>query len=257
MKLRQRWKTFVICFVIVVHLLVVAIARIFLYGNELRSFILSLVQRNCKVGLAILGVEVEVVGREHWRPGQNYLVVANHMSYLDALVFGAFHPFCFVTSVEMKESPGIGLCTEAGGCLYVERRNKQNIAEEIKEIKEALEGNFSVAIFPESTSTDGSKVLPFKRPLFAAAIFANRPVLPVILEYESVDGHPLTAENHAAVCWYGDMDFGPHLFQLTGYHHIKAKLTILPELPISAESSRDNLAEAAHEAIASQYKPIS
>jgi 1-acyl-sn-glycerol-3-phosphate acyltransferase len=256
--MRQITKTIAAVLIILGHV-VAALALKLVVRNrrQLRGLYLSLAHRNCRRLLAVMGIRVEIAGREHLRPGQNYFMVSNHMSYLDAVMMAALRPAGFVTSMEMKEAPVLGLLTEVGGCLYVERRSRDNLSQEIGEIEEALRQRFNVVVFPEATSTDGTKVLPFKRPLFAAAARAGVPVLPMVVEYVDIDGRPVTPENRDTVCWYGKMSFAPHFVGIMRHRRIRARLKILPEIPITADSNRDNLMEAAYERISSNYQPIS
>ena len=96
----------------------------------------------------------------------NYLIVSNHLSYLDVLAMISVLNTRFVTSMEVKHAAGLGWITDQAGCLYVERRSRKNLKTEINEISKALEGGFYVVVFPEATSTNGDGVLRFKRPLF-------------------------------------------------------------------------------------------
>lgn len=190
------------------------------------------------------------------RPGQNYLIVANHMSYLDVIFLASWRPAAFITSMEMKRTPFLGQITDMGGCLYVERRSKENIHNEIGEIEEALKRGFDVVVFPEATSTDGSALRSFKRPLFAAALRAGVPILPVVIQYEYLDGQPVTRANRDALCWYGDMDFASHFFNLMRHRRIDVRLTVLPEIPVKPESTRDTLMDQAFNEINGRYRPI-
>ena len=221
-----------------------------------RRFFVGATARHSRWSMRGLGIRMPVDGRVNARPGQNYLIVANHMSYLDAILVAAWRPAAFVTSMEMKKTPFLGQLTDMGGCLYVERRSKENIQNEIGEIEEALKRGFDVVVFPEATSTDGSALRNFKRPLFAAAVRAGVPVLPVVIEYEYIDGKPVTAANRDALCWYGDMDFASHFFKLMRHRRIDVRLTALPEIPVTKDSTRDTLMEQAFQAISGRYRPI-
>lgn len=91
------------------------------------------------------------------------LIVANHISYLDVLVLSRVAPLLFVTSTEVRDTPGLGLITRLAGCLFVERRNRSKIKSDSSDIQAALDSNIPVVLFPEGTSSDGSGVLPSGR----------------------------------------------------------------------------------------------
>lgn len=251
------WKGFVGSALILIYVVIASLFRLFLRDPwERRRFYHQLVGRVSRVYLAAIGFRLEVEGLENIRPGQSYLVVANHMSYLDALFLAAIRPMAFVTSVEMREAAFLGTLTELGGCLYVERRSKDNIQREIAELDQALRLGFNVAVFPEATSTDGTELRPFKRPMFQAAVSSGHSVLPLVIQYESIDGAPVTAANRDLLCWYGDMDFAPHFFALTRCREIVIRVKVLPEIPVDAGATRDTMMEAAYGAISRTYRPI-
>lgn len=221
-----------------------------------RAFYLNSVHRHALWAAKALNLEIEFHGRENMRPGQNYFIVANHMSYLDAILLGTVAPTAFVSSVEMRNTPVLGTVMVTGGCLFVERRSKNNIQGEIGQIEEALKQGFNVGIFPEATSTDGAAVKQFKRPLYTAAVRAKVPVLPLVIQYESLDGVPVTAANRDALCWYGDMGFAPHFFGLMRFRRVKVGITFLPEIPVTASDTRDTLMDQSYAKISGHYRPI-
>ena len=240
-------------------------AAFILYGLAVKLFItepialrrhrVKTVQKFARLGARVFGLEISVKDPERFRAGQNYLIVGNHLSYLDGIILGAFAPVCFITSVEMRQAFFLGLITELAGCLYVERRSREKIGDEISEITTALREGFNVVIFPEATSTNGSSVLPFKRSLLASAVQADRPLLPLTINYNFIDGEPVTAKNRDLLCWYGDMNFGPHFFKFVGLSKIEISLHLLPEIA-STGRTREELSESAYSAIAKDYVPI-
>ena len=74
-------------------------------------------------------------------------------------------------------------------------------------------------LFPEGTSSDGNRVLPFKSALMGAAEaeMARRPahvtVQPVSTAYTGIHGMPMGRENRPLFAWYGDMELVPHLWE--------------------------------------------
>lgn len=212
-----------------------------------------LVRFSSRLILRCLKVEVVMEGNI---PEGNYFIVSNHHSYLDALIISAQTPTAFVTSLEMKATPVLGLLTQLGGCLYVNRRSKEKIHSEINDIEEALKRDFSVVIFPEATSTNGEKIYPFKRPLFQSAIKATKPVLPLVIQYYSIDGEKIGRHNRDLLCWYGDMTFGKHFTKLTSLRKIVVKVKVLPIIPIQAEETKESLAEKSFQKIHEQFQPL-
>lgn len=210
----------------------------------------------CRSALFILGIKARAVGLENARAPNGALYVGNHLSYLDVLVISKFVPACFVTSTEIKHTPGLGLICRMAGCLFVERRNKMNIHAEVAELREGLESGLSVAVFPESTSSNGEKLLRFRRPLYVAALDAEVSVIPMVLNYQSVGGEPLSLANRDKLFWYGDMDFAPHLWTLAGQGRAEVQLHFLPPLKVSKTDDSKLVAEQSQAMIEQIFTPV-
>lgn len=213
-----------------------------------------LISKYSHLGLKVLGVEIKSQG--HALNG-GALHVGNHLSYLDVLVLASQMPTAFVTSQEIRSTPGLGFLCELGGCLFVERRSRAQLTAEVGEITEALKNGLNVTVFPEATSTNGESVLRFRRPLFQAAIFSGRPVQTFCLNYETLDGERISSQNRDAVCWYGDMDFLPHLWKLAKFRKIGVRLdwlsVINSDLP---EVGAAELAERSHVVVGRHFQPF-
>ncbi len=225
-------------------------------GNrKARFFLIHLLQNFCRFGLLFMQVKVKRHDPSQYLPQfSNGLIVCNHMSYLDVLVLYSQMPSCFVTSQEIRETPFLGQLCLLAGCLFVERRDKTNLSREVKELSQAMESGLSVTIFPEATSTDGSEVIRFRRPLFQSAIDAKKPILAMTLNYKSVSGAPVTKENRDLLCWYGDMSFLPHLWNFFKQSHVEAEILIGSLMNIKLDFDTAALAEQSHKIVSSQFK---
>lgn len=246
-------------FTISAFFLTQAVVALVLKSNpNLRLKVLtSNVSRFCALAIKILGVRIRLSSRLRAQlETQAALVVGNHLSYLDILVLASQIRLCFVTSVEMKETPFLGHITLLGGCLYVERRSKENLSQEIREITSALRNGHHVVVFPEATSTNGESVLRFRSPLFQAAIDAGAPVQPLALNYRTIDGVPLTLRNRDRICWYGDMTFHGHITDIVTAREIEVDVDASPLIqPLPNETPKD-LAARAHADVAVMYRPL-
>lgn len=207
-----------------------------------------------------MGIKIKVSGeREDIESAKNEgsLLVSNHMSYLDAVIYAKTFCGSFVTSMEMKEMPFLGQITQVGGCLYVERRNKSNLSNEVKELTESLRHKNRVIVFPEATSTNGEEVIRFRRPLYRAAVDANAPIRPMTLNYRRVSGLPVTKENRDFVCWYDDMTFFDHLMNFFKQTSFEVEIYVHPVLETKDFEDHTELANLTHEIVSSKYDPIS
>ena len=165
------------------------------------------------------------------------LIVSNHLSYIDVLVLARVAPFLFITSVEVKNSFGLGLITRLAGCLFVERRSRNDLKQESSRIAQVMASGIPTVLFPEGTSSDGSSILPFRAALFQSAIDAKVPVHLFHLSY-----------NDECVPYYGKHEFMQHLFKLCGSKKIRAQLLYLGRLQ-SKDTDRKMLANLAQDRI--------
>jgi len=206
----------------------------------------------CRIGLKPLGLMPSFSGAEELKDAGGCLVVCNHMSYLDIIVMASLRPFVFVSSVDMRETPFVGMIAELGGTFFVERRNASRLRDEIKEIAALMEKGFAVVLFPEGTSTDGSQVLPFRAPFIESARKAGVPVYPCCLKYESINGEPFSDLNRDLVCWYGDMEFEPHFESLFRMESVKASLRVMASADAS-HADRKELGDYLFSEVCSAY----
>ncbi len=220
-----------------------------------RSKLTKVISITSTVGLKIIGINV-VQNIHPIDLSLNHLIVSNHLSYIDVLVISRFFPSCFVTSKEMKETFFLGHLCMLGGCLFVDRKNRSNIHKEVQELTQSLQKGINVTIFPEATSTDGSALIRFKRPLFQAAIDAEAHILPICLNYKTIDNEPITLKNRDTAFWYGDMTFFSHAFKLFAHKKMTVELKVLPAFYANHYSDKTLLSEKCYELIEAEYKKI-
>lgn len=255
--IRQLLRTLVFALALVVYFIVSSLIVLWCGFDfpRARPYLTKVISYTCKLGLKIFNVKV----RKTFAPldsKANYLIVSNHLSYLDILIISSYLPTCFVTSKEMKETPFLGQLCLLGGCLFVERRSKAGIANEVKELSDALDDGLNVVIFPEATSTNGDEVIRFRRPLFQSAINSCAKVLPLCLNYRSLDGEKLTVKNRDKVFWYGDMGFLGHALTLFSHKGIVAELTIMPSLNSTDFSDKNALTDACYKLVSDEFENI-
>jgi 1-acyl-sn-glycerol-3-phosphate acyltransferase len=155
----------------------------------------------CRGALRILGLRVRSEGKPMWEAGA---VVANHSSWLDILAVNAARPVVFVSKAEVAGWPGIGWLARATGTVFVRREARGETLAQVAAIRGRLERGEAVALFPEGTSTDGRRVLPFK-PTLLAGVPPGAPVQPLTLSWGAPEG-----EDARFYGWFGGQDFGPH-----------------------------------------------
>jgi 1-acyl-sn-glycerol-3-phosphate acyltransferase len=212
-------------------------------ARKLRYYLRS-ISRTSDLVLWLLNIRVTVYG--DLRTVGPQLVVANHLSYLDVLVLFRFFPSLFVTSTEIRDTPVLGHICKLAGCFFVERRRDRRSQttkhRELGAMLEKFREGFSVFLFPEGTSSDGSTVLPFKGTFFQLAVDTETPVRPLCLKY--------LGANRDVPPWYGDMTFPDHLFRVCLEDSIAVSVTVLPEIH---GTEKMQLAKQCHALITETY----
>lgn len=191
---------------------------------------------------------LRVAAHVHGAPQSgSVLFVANHISWMDIPVLGAQVHAAFVAKREVADMGLVGRFADIGQTIYVDRSQRHRSDEQAGAIARRLAAGGNVILFPEGTSGDGVRVLPFKSSLFASAVRAGVPglrVQPVSLAYTEVNGLPVTRNRLIELAWIGDMDFAPHLFEMMRLGRIRADLFF--HEPVLATDFPDRKALARH-----------
>ncbi len=203
--------------------------------------------------LKVFSVNVELINYQI--PDGPFLLVANHMGFIDILLSSSLTPMNYITSIEMKNTPVLGWISQLGGCFYVERRNRSNIYGELQNIVEALKSGFRIGLFPEAQATNGEQVIPFKRTLIMAAPLAGVPIQPVVVNFEKLAGEPFTLKNRDAVCWHDDTNFIVSLWRAFSLKDIHATVEFLPPVLIDANEDKAVVADRVYKMVADKFKP--
>lgn len=204
----------------------------------------------------MFGIQVIVKGNRD--PKQGGLVVGNHLGFIDILASASVRANLFVTSKEMHQVPVLGLITEMGGCIYVERRDRSNIMNEMGEIIEALKDGARVILYPEATSTNGEGILPFKRTLMQAAAMAGVPVIPYVFNFRELNKEPgFKIKYRDSVCWYGDISFPVSLWRAFGLKSLVCEIEFLEPVYQAQDEDRGAFADRVRELILAKFDPVS
>jgi 1-acyl-sn-glycerol-3-phosphate acyltransferase len=199
--------------------------------------------------LRILGLRLRVRGTP---PVPPFMLVSNHLSYIDVLVLAAIARPVFIARSDVSRWPLVGRLAASVATIFVDRGLKRDLPRVAAAIEDRLGRGLGVVLFAEGTSTDGADVLPFKPSLLAPASRTGRPTHYASLSYEASDDAPPA---RLSVCWWGDMEFWPHLLGLLRIRRIDACVTFGHE-PI-ASTDRRILAEELWQAVRRQYRPLS
>ncbi len=203
----------------------------------------------------IVGLEIRVIGapaiRRDARPNQRALIyVCNHASWLDILALGGTLRACFVAKDDVAGWPIVGTIARLGRTVFVSR-SRQGIGRERDQMQEKLAGGDDLILFPEGTSSDGSRVLPFHSSFFAAAYGPSRPLIqPVSVVYDRLAGLPVSRSSRCVFAWFGDMDLAPHVWRIVQWRGKRVTLLFHTPLDPADFPSRKALSQAAWQVVA-------
>ncbi len=176
----------------------------------------------------LIGLHIRRVGTPLTRAaaGRPVIFIANHTSWLDIAVIGAKLETCFVSKDAVQDWPGINLVARLGRTAYVSRQ-RANTGREVDVIRRRLDQGDNLILFPEGTTDDGSRVLPFRSSFLSVTEGAAPPVIqPVTLVYDRLAGLPTGRFNRPLFAYYGDMNIGRHFWRLVQCHGLGATLLL-------------------------------
>ncbi|HEV2700549.1 MAG TPA: lysophospholipid acyltransferase family protein [Steroidobacteraceae bacterium] len=132
--------------------------------------------------LRLAGMPLSVEGLERLPKGPCVLV-SNHASYLDGLVFTAALPprFGFVIKREMATVPLAGLLLNRIGSQFMARDKAAQTTKDARRVMRSAASGHSIVFFPEGTFSEEPGLLKFHYGAFATAQRAGCPVVPAII----------------------------------------------------------------------------
>lgn len=224
----------------------------------------------------LLGLRIRVVGQRAGTVGglqarkrgeRPVIYISNHSSWVDVPVLGTLLPSVFVAKGDIEKWPVMGLISKIGRTIFVSRQRSTTGRERDEMINRMITGD-NLVLFPEGTSSDGSRVLPFMSAFFAIAKLPKlrdgmdpallpvnyepgmAPLIqPISVVYDRLEGLPVHRLRRPVFAWYGDMDLGPHLWQLVQWKDSRATVILHEPLDPDLFPSRKALAQAAWRAV--------
>ena len=194
----------------------------------------KIIQFWCKRLLSIFEIKVEVQGLNNLLFNQkHYLMVANHISWMDIIVIQSIKPSIFVAKSDVASWPLFGWVAQMTGTIFIKREKVSDIKKALKKMKRRLIKR-SVCIFPEGTSTNGRYLLPFKSNLFQSSIDTNKSILPLCLRYKQKG---IYSDKPAFV---DDMSLVDSIIKIKNENEISVEVDVLQ--PIRPRGNRKELA---------------
>jgi lyso-ornithine lipid O-acyltransferase len=199
----------------------------------------------------LLGLRVRSIGAVAGSSsGRPVVFVSNHSSWLDVPVLGGRLDACFVSKGEVGRWPFVGTIARLGRTVFISRQ-RHATGRERDAMRERLACGDNLLLFPEGTTSDGSRVLPFRSAFFAIAEGADPPLIqPVSVVYDRLGGLPTGRACRPVFAWYGDMDLAPHFWRFAQQRGLRVSVLLHPPLDPTGFASRKALSHAVWQAVA-------
>lgn len=203
--------------------------------------------RWCRRVTRILGVRVTVEGPV---PRPPYLLVSNHLSWLDIFVLGGVVGGTYVARGDLDGWPIVGAVCRAGDTIWIDRTSKRDLLRVREEVEARMAEGAGVVFFAEGTTGPGDALLPFRASLLEVAAQSGEPVHYATLSYRTDPPAPPAVE---AIPWIGDEPFMPSVRRILALSAADATLRFGPE-PI-ADPDRKQLAARLREGMEAIFEP--
>jgi len=199
----------------------------------------------------LLGLRVRMIGAAADTPnGRPVVFVSNHSSWLDVPVLGGRLNGCFVSKAEIGRWPVVGTVARLGRTVFVSR-HRHATGRERDAMRERLAVGDNLVLFPEGTTSDGSRVMPFRTAFFAIADGGDPPLIqPVSVVYDRLGGLPTGRASRPVFAWYGDMDLASHFWRFAQHRGLRVSVLLHPPLDPAHFASRKALSHAVWQTVA-------
>ena len=201
-----------------------------------------------RVCLRVVGGRLRVEGPP---PRAPFLLVCNHLGYVDVPVLAACTGAWFVAKMEIRGWPLVGVLCRSAGTLFIDRKLSRDVLRVNALIERVTARGDGVALFPEGTSTQGFEVRPFHASLLNQAARGGRPVHAAALTYHTPPGEPPA---HLSVCWWGDAPFFAHAQRLFELRRFDAVVRFGPRAVTAG--TRKELAARLRREVEDVFEPV-
>lgn len=208
--------------------------------GDARPITPHITQYVCRCAFWVMGIRLRIQGRPMQQRGA---VVANHASWLDIFALNAAQRVYFVSKSEVAGWAGIGWLARATGTVFIARKSAEAKAQQ-GVFEARLRAGHRLLFFPEGTSTDARRVLPFKPTLFAA-FYTHGMEHVMHIQPASVIYHGPKGGDGRFYAWWGETEFGPHLKAVLAAPRHGLVQVILHD-PVAVDDFADRKALSAH-----------
>ena len=134
--------------------------------------------------LRLSGVKVQVSGTERLEPGQTYVFISNHRSYLDTATLFVYtgRRLGLLAKKELLNVPLLGVGMGFVNVMAIDRSNSERARATVEAATARIRSGRSFGVFAEGTRARPGEFLPFKKGAFYMAAQAGVPIVPVVIK---------------------------------------------------------------------------
>ncbi len=210
-----------------------------------------------KISLMLFGVKIKLINLDRYKgTNENYMIVSNHLSYIDIFVIYSVMPSVFVANAELEQEFPLGAVTRYGGGVFVERRNRSRLLDDMDNVSSVLKMGLNIVLFPEGTTSNGEGVAPFKAPFLKSAINSCTDVLPLCIKYKKINTQDINKDNRDLIFYYGGITFFEHFFRFLTLKEIEVELQALEKIKVDSKMTRKELSKIAYDKISTAYLKV-
>jgi 1-acyl-sn-glycerol-3-phosphate acyltransferase len=178
----------------------------------------------------VCGLKLNCKGKIQKNP---VLIVANHISWVDIPVIHCYKLVGYVAKAEIENWPFLGLVAKCGESLFIKRGKQESRQKVLESIKQRLNNNRSIAVFPEGKATNGEYLGRFHRQLLHAAVEEKKPIQAIAIKYINKDG-----SRNKGIAFKEKENFLSNVFRILSLPTSTAELTFCDVIDTSNISAR-------------------
>lgn len=128
-------------------------------------------------------IKVKITGKENFKPGENYIVVCNHNSFMDVPLSSPGIPGAnkTIAKIEMSRIPLFGIIYKRGAVL-INRKDENSRKDSYQRMKDVLNMGIHMCIYPEGTRNKTDQPLKsFHDGAFRLSMETGKKIIPAII----------------------------------------------------------------------------
>ena len=205
-----------------------------------------------KICCTIFKIRIETTGTPNTR--KPCIFMANHSSYLDIPALGSVIEGSFVAKSEVASWPVFGWLARLQNTLFIDRRPSR-VGQTQSALTNRLRRGHNLILFPEGTSSDGVRVLPFRHALFQSVIneahrIPTLTVQPVTVICIGMNGFPADRTARQKYAWFGDMTLISHLWKFAQLNSCTLRISFHEPIDLHQIHDRKTFARSVEHTVA-------